>query len=703
MLKSFLRSAVLALAALSVGISSAQTFVPGQVLTANQLNNAFTSATANAVTAQQTALSASTGAGTIGTTGGTTLQSNLTNGVCTRIANLAALRAVNHLASTAACTDGYTTANDGGKGDYLMVSTTSGGYTDDACATIIASDGAVWKLKVGQAIYLPQCGADRTGVADSSTPFQAAINTGLPVYLGGSGNTFKIVTGATYTGTVTLYGDGATISTNVIFLTVTNGSNSKVYNFNVLPATTPYTILRNTTSWAAPTVLQQLNGYMPTSQDIDIWSSFSGTGGQTTNTTIKPAILFTVNSSSGANYLDIHGLTGYQLTLIVEGYNNIQIHDNNFGAGGLSYGGIVVMGGMTRHYNSSFFGFTTPRGSNNQIANNQVRYASLSGIVLFGQDDFQITGNTASFNGESGIKTYQYDGVAGPSETSAVINTTGRIVGNKSSDNYYDGIDAAIYNGVTQVYAYIGTVISGNIGERNHQTGSITNGYDMVYAGNHFSSNGTHGLAVTGGINTVTGNYARDNMTTGTTQVAQPFDIVVEGDDMAVTGNSVYNTTAYPTFNLFHTGALGAAPTSGHEGVDAGNYSSRGTASINISPSIPSSKTAALVQGPLQTNSYLQTSAVTTVTATAYTVLSTDSALSFYTTAATTVTLPAASSYPGRELVLRNTNSYAITSASANVGPVVGGAPGTAILAATVGKWCLLKSDGSYWQIMAAN
>jgi len=42
-------------------------------------------------------------------------------------------------------------------------------------------------------------------------------------------------------------------------------------------------------------------------------------------------------------------------------------------------------------------------------------------------------------------------------------------------------------------------------------------------------------------------------------------------------------------------------------------------------------------------------------------------------------------------------------SASSNVVPLVGGAAGTAILAATAGKWALAKSDGTNWQLMAGN
>jgi len=44
-----------------------------------------------------------------------------------------------------------------------------------------------------------------------------------------------------------------------------------------------------------------------------------------------------------------------------------------------------------------------------------------------------------------------------------------------------------------------------------------------------------------------------------------------------------------------------------------------------------------------------------------------------------------------------------VVSASSNVVPLAGGAAGTAILAATAGKWADLISDGTNWQIIRSN
>ena len=72
-------------------------------------------------------------------------------------------------------------------------------------------------------------------------------------------------------------------------------------------------------------------------------------------------------------------------------------------------------------------------------------------------------------------------------------------------------------------------------------------------------------------------------------------------------------------------------------------------------------------------------------------------------TAVAVLTLPAAATYTGRELLIKNTTAATVTSASSNVVPLLGGSASTAILAATSGRWALLVSDGTNWIIMASN
>lgn len=70
--------------------------------------------------------------------------------------------------------------------------------------------------------------------------------------------------------------------------------------------------------------------------------------------------------------------------------------------------------------------------------------------------------------------------------------------------------------------------------------------------------------------------------------------------------------------------------------------------------------------------------------------------------ASITVTLPAASGSPGRKVRIKTVAAFTVISDSSNVVPLAGGAAGTAILAATAGKWAEMVSDGTNWIIMAA-
>lgn len=92
---------------------------------------------------------------------------------------------------------------------------------------------------------------------------------------------------------------------------------------------------------------------------------------------------------------------------------------------------------------------------------------------------------------------------------------------------------------------------------------------------------------------------------------------------------------------------------------------------------------------------------VTNVNAT-YTVLANDETI-IQTTAASVYTLPTVTSWKGRKLTIVSNFAGTVTSATSNVVGITGGAAGTAILAATSGKWATLQSNGVSWIIIASN
>jgi hypothetical protein len=80
-----------------------------------------------------------------------------------------------------------------------------------------------------------------------------------------------------------------------------------------------------------------------------------------------------------------------------------------------------------------------------------------------------------------------------------------------------------------------------------------------------------------------------------------------------------------------------------------------------------------------------------------------DQFLIFNGAASITLTLLSPAAHPGMKLNVKTIAAQTLVSASSNVVPLIGGAASTAILAATAGKWAELVSDGTNWNIMAAN
>jgi hypothetical protein len=99
----------------------------------------------------------------------------------------------------------------------------------------------------------------------------------------------------------------------------------------------------------------------------------------------------------------------------------------------------------------------------------------------------------------------------------------------------------------------------------------------------------------------------------------------------------------------------------------------------------------------------LRRSAPITITAATYTVIDSDSYIICNRGSTTTITLPAAASYVGREITIKTIQAFTVVSASSNVIPRTGPATAAAaILSGTNGAWAKLVSDGSNWIVMQA-
>jgi len=162
---------------------------------------------------------------------------------------------------------------------------------------------------------------------------------------------------------------------------------------------------------------------------------------------------------------------------------------------------------------------------------------------------------------------------------------------------------------------------------------------------------------------------------------------------------TVGSSTAASTYNL-GSGATTAATTKTINIGTAGVSTS--ITNINIGSAVAGATGKTTVNSEWTEVNAFAAQPPVTVNAATYTVSSTDYSLIF-TTTAPTVTLPAAASFTGRILMVKNVTATAVISASANVVPLGSTTAGTAILAATAGKFAMLQSDGTNWVTMMAN
>ena len=242
-----------------------------------------------------------------------------------------------------------------------------------------------------------------------------------------------------------------------------------------------------------------------------------------------------------------------------------------------------------------------------------------------------------------------------------------------------------IYN-ITGAGLGITPVINGGTG-----LGTIpTNGQLLIGNGTGYTLNtlnaGT-GISVTNGAGTIsvanTGVLSFAGGTTGLTPAAATAGAVTLAGKLVI-ANGGTNATATPTAGAvaYGTGtayAFTAAGTAGQILTSAGAGSPTWATPVVNTVSAPVTKTAdftvAVGEAWLINNKSGSTC---------------------------TVTLPAAASWIGRQLIFKNMQAQTLVSASSNVVPIDSTSAGTAILLDVVGNWATMVSDGTNWVIMQA-
>ena len=217
-----------------------------------------------------------------------------------------------------------------------------------------------------------------------------------------------------------------------------------------------------------------------------------------------------------------------------------------------------------------------------------------------------------------------------------------------------------------------------------------TNGQLLIGNGTGYTLNtlaAGAGISVTNGLGTITvantGVLSVSGGTTGLTPAAATTGAVTLAGRLAI-ANGGTNATATPTAGgiAYGTGtayAFTLAGTSGQMLTSAGAGTPTWTTPVVNTVSAPVTKTAN------------------------FTVADGEAWLINNKSGSTcTVTLPAAASWIGRQLIFKNMQAQTLVSASSNVVPLDSTSAGTAILLDVVGNWATMVSDGTNWVIMQA-
>jgi len=213
--------------------------------------------------------------------------------------------------------------------------------------------------------------------------------------------------------------------------------------------------------------------------------------------------------------------------------------------------------------------------------------------------------------------------------------------------------------------------------------------------------------SITGANITFSGTIAGGNFTftLGNTTAAinigtsQSSGTIILGGTSSTGAITVGRSTGAQTLN-FGTGATTSGTT---KTVNVGTAGVSGSiTNINIGSAVSGATGTTAINSLNTSVNGFEATVPRTINAATYTQLVDDYSL-IVTTTAPTITLLSAATYTGKILFIKNITATAVISASSNVVPLGSATAGTAILAATAGKFAMLQSDGTNWVVMMAN
>lgn len=236
-----------------------------------------------------------------------------------------------------------------------------------------------------------------------------------------------------------------------------------------------------------------------------------------------------------------------------------------------------------------------------------------------------------------------------------------------------------------------------------------TSGTSILYGdGSGGFSNVTIGSGVSfaGGTLSATGSGGTVTSVTGTAPVVSSGGATPAISMAAATTsvNGYLTSTDWTTFNNKGSGSVTSVSVVSANGFAGTVATATTTPAITLTTSVTGllKGNGTAISAAVANTDYVPLSTVLTKTAD-YTITGTDTwIINNKSGSAMTLTFPAASSWTGRYITVKNMQAQLVNSASSNVVPIDSTTAGTAILLGVVGNWATLVSDGTNWVIMQA-
>lgn len=435
---------------------------------------------------------------------------------------------------------------DSGQEGYYYYDSLDTVSTDNTGTVVVSTLNARFKRIHDGVLNVRWFGAKGDGATDDTAAIQAAVDAGATIFIPPGEYHLSHYIFVRKPSIIYGAGDETLLKKDEYVFALEEGlcHGSKLYHMRFETMTTPISLI---TRWDSNGEWRADKAYIASPDGL----GYAATVNDADYTGDKSQFLTTGIASAANDRLEIYGITGKFVCILLQGGSDCDIHNNNF-IGGKSLPGSICL--------------WQPGGRNNRVQHNTIKYGSFNGICLSGQYDAIVTGNHIAYVGESGIKTYQND----------EHYCYGIVIENNITHHcVYDGFDLSM-NYPHTVTEITKTLVNGNRTFKNGSCGYYGDGLRFTFTSNKAEDNGTFGISLNVKESVISNNYNLNNnlvllpgysnmkitgennsiignISTSSGMDDLRYNLVLEGTGHIVIGNDLRDRTGLPRLLITDT------------------------------------------------------------------------------------------------------------------------------------------------------